>query len=323
MKKNYIFMALITLSSLTFAQSSSKKVIASDLSSVPVAKGISIINNSSTAKAIVDSLHYDGNDFTNAIGTNSANTFEAHAFFSASQLAGHNANGNTISSVKVFINGAADVSSTQLKFYSDQSTVVYSQSFIPVDGWNDVVLTTPFAIPTTDLYIGYECVADTGYPLGCDAGPTNPNGDWVVFGGTWYHLPALSASLTYNWHIRAMVDGTPLSTPLAACTPLSWNAGSVEVSQSATSGTFTLTNTGGGTLTASSITGISAPFTTNFVPGSINLGAGQSATFTFSFDPTVAGPVSQTAVINTNGGNISISLNGTGIICNTVTSFPF
>lgn len=316
-------MALITLSSLTFAQSSSKKVIASDLSSVPVAKGISIINNSSTAKAIVDSLHYDGNDFTNAIGTNSANTFEAHAFFSASQLAGHNANGNTISSVKVFINGAADVSSTQLKFYSDQSTVVYSQSFIPVDGWNDVVLTTPFAIPTTDLYIGYECVADTGYPLGCDAGPTNPNGDWVVFGGTWYHLPALSASLTYNWHIRAMVDGTPLSTPLAACTPLSWNAGSVEVSQSATSGTFTLTNTGGGTLTASSITGISAPFTTNFVPGSINLGAGQSATFTFSFDPTVAGPVSQTAVINTNGGNISISLNGTGIICNTVTSFPF
>ncbi|HRP60976.1 MAG TPA: hypothetical protein PK833_11940, partial [Vicingus sp.] len=66
MKKNYIFMALITLSSLTFAQSSSKKVIASDLSSVPVAKGISIINNSSTAKAIVDSLHYDGNDFTNA-----------------------------------------------------------------------------------------------------------------------------------------------------------------------------------------------------------------------------------------------------------------
>jgi len=316
-------MALITLSSFSFAQSSSKKVAVSNLSSIPVAKEVNNINNSSTAKAIVDSLHYDGNDITNAIGTGAAATFEAHAFFSASQLAGHNANGNTITSVKVYINGVSDVTSTQLKFYSDQSTVVYSQAFTPIEGWNDVVLTTPFAIPTTDLYIGYECVAAGGYPLGCDAGPTNPNGDWTVYGGTWYHLPALGATLTYNWHIRAMVDGTPLSTPIASCTPLLWNAGSVELTQSVTSGTFTLTNNGASTLTASSITGISAPFTTNFVPGSVSLTAGQSTTFTFSFDPTVLGAVNQTAVIATNGGNISIALNGTGIVCNKITTYPF
>lgn len=322
MKKSYIFLALALMSGLTYAQSITKQTAVGNLSSVNITKEIDNTINQNVAKAIVDSLHYDG-PTNSGIGTNSANTFEVHAFFSAAQLAGHNANGNTITSVKVFINGVASVGSTQLKFYSNQTTVVYSQAFTAVEGWNEVVLTTPFAIPTTDLYIGYECVATGGYPLGCDAGPVNPNGNWIVFGGTWQHLTDLGGTLTYNWNIRAMVDGTPVSTPTAACTPLTWNAGSIELTQSATSSTFTLSNAGGGTLTASSISGVSAPFSTTFVPGSVSLTAGQSTTFTFSFNPTVVGAVNQTAVITTNGGTISITLNGTGIVCNTINSFPF
>jgi len=320
MRKMYLFIALILMSGFIFAQQT-KQMAVSNLSSTKITKVIN--SNQDSPKAIIDSLHYDGDPFT-AIGTNDANTFEVYAFFPAAQLSAHNAMGNTIPVVKVYINGVADVTSTQLKFYSDQgTTMVYNQAFTPVEGWNSVTLTTPLPIPATDLYIGYECVADTGYPLGCDAGPENTNGNWIVVGGTWYHLTDLSATLTYNWNIRAMVDGTAPTTPIASCTPLSWDAGSVQVSQNATSGTFTLTNVGGDTLTSSSITGISAPFTTTFVPASVNLTGGQSVTFTFTYSPTVAGTDNQTAVITTNGGNISIALTGTGVVCPIISTYPF
>lgn len=319
MKKIYFLLIATLIVSLAFSQGKYRND--SFLSAVKVEKGE---YNLPSAKAVIDSLHYDGANGGNAIGTGGAADFGVYAFFPASALAGHNSAGNTITSVKVFINGVTDVAATELRIYSDTSTMVYNQTWTAVEGWNEVVLTTPLAIPTTDLYIGYNLTATGGYPAGCDDGPVNPNGNWMYFGG-WAHLTDLAPTLTYNWNIRAMVDGTMPTIPVAACTPLAWNAGAIETNSSITSGTFTLSNSAGGTLTVTSATDLSAtPFSTTFTAGAVNLTAGQTYDFTFSFDPTIDGTYNETFTVVTNGGTINITLDGMAYPpCTIISSYPY
>ncbi|MEI6347362.1 MAG: choice-of-anchor J domain-containing protein [Bacteroidota bacterium] len=323
MKKITILVALIFISAISFAQV--KKANETSLKAVKVLKHIN--TTASNTKAVVDSLHYDGDNGGNAIGTGAASTFGVYAFFPASVLAGHNAAGNTISSVKVYIDSATTyvTAPATLKIYSDTGvTELRTQTFTAVNGWNNVVLTTPLAIPTTNLYIGYNITTTGGYPAGCDdATAPNPNGNWINFGGSWKHLNQLSASLTFNWNIRALVSGTVLTTPVANCTPLAWNAGDVVVPNTLTSADFILKNVGGGSLTVTSITGLTAPFTTTLIPASVNLSANQTVNFTFTYSPTAAGPSTQTVTVTTNAGPISISLSGNGVQCNTVSTFPW
>lgn len=316
-----MFVALVLISAFTFAQ---QKQMNSGLKAVKVLKSIN--NVPPTAKSVVDSLHYDG-DNSDGIGTNSANTMSAFAFYPASLLTYYNANGNSITSVKVFVNGIADVTTSTIKIYSDKGiTEVASQVFTAIEGWNDVVLTTPLAIPATDLYIGYQVVCTGGYPIGCDAATEpNPNANWTVNGvaGEWVHLNELAPSLTFNWNIRAMVSGSALTVPIPSCTPLAWAAGNVSLGNSSTSPVVTLKNLGGGTLTVSGITGLSAPYTTTLTPASVSLTNGQSVTFGFTFLPTVAGAINQTVVIATNSGDITFALTGTGVDCAAISTFPW
>lgn len=319
MRKITMLVALVLISAITFAQATKHNVTA--LKAVK-----SHINGQvpSNTKAVVDSLRYDS-DNADGIGTNAAATFGVYAYFPAAFTASHHTNGNTISSVKLFINGATDVASATVKIFSDQGiTTLATKAFTPVEGWNDVTLTTPLAIPATDMYIGYEVVATGGYPAGIDGATTAiPNGNWMFFNGTWSHLTDLLATATGTWNIRAMVDGTALTTPVAFCNPTAWAAGDVIVGNNTTSASLVLQNIGAGTLTVSGITGLSAPYTTTLVPASVNLTAGQTATFTFTFAPTATGAANQTAVIATNAGNVTINLTGNGIQCNTVTTFPW
>ncbi|HNW69571.1 MAG TPA: choice-of-anchor J domain-containing protein [Bacteroidales bacterium] len=316
MKKIYMFMTLLLVSGVIFAQVHKGAVGALQASSE--IKGIHSLPGN--PKAVVDSLNYDGVNYT-SIGVNGPATFGVYAFFPAATLASHYTAGHSILSEKLFISVATNLTAIELRIYSDTNTLLYSQPFTPVEGWNNVLLTTPFPIPATgDLYIGYHLTTTAGYPAGCDAGPTNANGDWIWM-DSWAHLS--SFGLAYNWNIRAMC-GTVPAVPTAGCSPLSWDAGTLIAPNSVTSGTFTLTNIGStGPLTCSGISGISAPFTTTLVPASVNLGAGASATFTFTYAPTVAGTTNQTAVIATNGGDINISLTGNAIDCPAITTFPY
>lgn len=321
MRKITLLVALFFISAITFAQ-----VTKHGNSTIKSVKIVKQIDNSvkSNAKTVLDSLHYDGDNAGNSIGTGSAATFGVFAFFPQDSLASHVAASHVILSEKLYINGVSDVASAELQFYTDTllTALVYSQPFTPVEGWNNVLLTTPFPIPATgNLYIGYEITATGGYPAGCDEGPVNLNGNWINM-GSWAHLNDLSSTLVGTWNIRAMC-GTAPTTPEVSCTPLTWDAGVVPTGSSLVSGTFTLTNVGVGTLTCSGITGLSAPFTTNFTPASVSLTAGQSSTFTFTFAPTTATPVSQTVTIATNAGNVNIALTGSGIDCNTITTFPW
>jgi hypothetical protein len=320
MKKIYSLIALLLISGVVFGQA---QKVNGKLTAVKVIKHINALP-SSHAKAVTDSLHYDG-DNSDGIGTGGATSFGVYSFFGQDSLAQFS--GKYILSEKLFIVGATNVTSAELRFYTDTlaSAMVFSQPFIPIEGWNNVPVYTPFAVPTTgNLYVGYYITATGGYPAGCDAGPiaASGNGNWINM-GAWAHLNDLNSTLTFNWNIRVMIGDLP-TTPVAYCSPLSWNAGNVNVSSSATSGTFTLTNGGVGTLTCSGITGLSAPMTCTLVPANVNLAGGANTTFTFSYNPTVTGPCNETVVIATNGGNITISLNGNGTSCNNaITSYPW
>jgi len=326
MKKIYLLVSLLMMTGLIFGQIHTKRVENNTLSAVHVDHAISNQTQTQPSRAVMDSLNYDGPNY-DAIGTNAAANFGVYSYFPNAVLSPHAANNYYILSVKIFINGASTVTSSELRFYSEVPGVslIYSQAFTPVEGWNNVLLTTPMAVPSSgNLLIGYNVDVTGGYPAGCDeATSPNSNGNWMFFGGAWTHLIDLAPTLTYNWNIRAMV-GTLPTVPTAACTPLVWNAGGVQISTTATSGTFTLSNAGVGTLTCSGITGLSAPYTTTLVPSSVSLAAGASTTFTFSYNPTVIATNNQTVVIATNGGNITINLNGAGVDCNTpISTFPW
>jgi len=159
-------------------------------------------------------------------------------------------------------------------------------------------------------------------------GWVNTNGDLLPSafpapGNYWLTYSYSEPQGCFTFTDSILVSITPCTLPLANCSPNSWLAGSIPVSSSVTSGIFTLTNIGLGTLTCSGITGISQPFTTTLVPGSINLTAGQSINFSFTFSPAAVGNYNQTFQLNTNGGIISIDLSGTGIYCPLITGFPY
>lgn len=314
-----MLVALVLISAITFAQVTKQnatvlKAVKSQIKGqVP-----------SNAKAVVDSLRYDG-DNADGIGTGAAASFGVYAYFPASYTAAHHTAGNTITSVKLFINGATDLTSATVKIYSDQGvTELASKVFTPAEGWNEVVLTTPLAIPATDMYIGYDMVATAGYPAGLDGATVAiPNANWIIFNGAWSHVTDLSATITGSWNIRAMVDGTALTTPVATVTPDAWAAGDVIVGGTVTSSTIALQNVGAGTLTVSGISGISAPFTTTLNPATVSLTGGQAATFTVTYAPTAAGAANQTLTITTNAGPVTVALTGNGVVCNGVSTFPW
>lgn len=202
-------------SALIFAQSNQ---------SLSVLRSSTVINNlQENSRAVTDSLNYDASNDGNSIGTNAADEFGAYAFFPRTMINQHSTAGSYILSVKIYIAGADIVTSSALRIYTTVPgvTPIYNQAFTPVEGWNEVVLSTPLAIPATgDLTIGYYLVVTGGYPLGCDEGPANPNANWMDYEGEWVHLTDLAPTLTYNWNIRAMVGS---STSVSEATSLDWS----------------------------------------------------------------------------------------------------
>ncbi|MCF8304342.1 MAG: T9SS type A sorting domain-containing protein, partial [Bacteroidales bacterium] len=61
-----------------------------------------------------------------------------------------------------------------------------------------------------DLWVGYwiDQQEPSVFTAGVDAGPANPNGDWIATGGSWGHLSS-NPDLDANWNIRATLTGTP------------------------------------------------------------------------------------------------------------------
>ncbi|HPQ35218.1 MAG TPA: carboxypeptidase regulatory-like domain-containing protein [Tenuifilaceae bacterium] len=152
-------------------------------------------------------IHWDDGENNSAIGTNDESEFDVAARFEPSDM-------------EELVNGAI----TKIRFYPNEEqatytlkiwqgvtpTEVYSQEVTsPIIGSMNVVdLNEPVEIDITqDLWIGYNVVAQTGYPAGCDAGPpVVGKGNMIAFEGEWFPLNEINPELTYNWNIQAYIE---------------------------------------------------------------------------------------------------------------------
>ena len=93
-----------------------------------------------------------------------------------------------------------------------------TESFVPAGGgWDTITLTNPVLLTGEDLWVGYTFTqTDPGIFIpGVDAGPLDPNGDFLNTGGGWVHLSAWPG-FSYNWNIRANLEGIPAVQWLSA-----------------------------------------------------------------------------------------------------------
>ena len=115
------------------------------------------------------------------------------------------------------------------------------------------------------------------------------------------------------------------SNPIFSLSPniTSWDFGQTIINTNATK-QFTITNTGGGTMTLSSVVASGTYYSISEAPTDMNLTAGESTTFTVQYLPTMAGdPHTATVTIAHNvGADIVIDLSGS-CYDPTVTSFPW
>jgi hypothetical protein len=160
----------------------------------------------------------------NSIGTNAAAIFDVAHRFAVSDLTPHV--GGTVTQVK-FVPAHLDCVYT-IKVWTGGSatnagTLVSSQvvpTFV-LDEWNLVVLNTPVPVPSNgELWVGFECNTQGGYPAGCDSGPQiEGKGNMMYYEGAWATLTQLAPTLTYNWLIQTFVaDGA--ATKAVELTPI-------------------------------------------------------------------------------------------------------
>lgn len=155
-------------------------------------------------------LNYDTENFT-AIGTANDYEWRVAAMFPASMVQPFI--GMEINEVSVFINDPAIEYKVQIYDMGSYNTpgpgdLLLEQAFTATAGaWNDITLDTPIKLDGSDIWVGYwlSAYGDTFVP-GCDAGPADPNGDWMASGPGWGHLSD-NPDLDYNWNIRANVTG--------------------------------------------------------------------------------------------------------------------
>jgi hypothetical protein len=154
-------------------------------------------------------LNYDGEN-NDAIGLTAGGTFTVAARFPAAMTAPYA--GYNLQSVDVYINDLP--SASVLKIYgagtgTAPGALLHEQAFTGTAmSWVTVDLTAAVAIDGNDIWVGYTVThAASEFPAGTDAGPADPNGDWISTDGVqWDHLAGFG--LNYNWNIRALLNGT-------------------------------------------------------------------------------------------------------------------
>jgi photosystem II stability/assembly factor-like uncharacterized protein len=159
-------------------------------------------------------LHYDGDNFS-AIGWNTVPTSPIVAAMFPTNLTLPHA-GMMLTTVDIYINDPG--SNFILKIWdmgtaSAPGVELVSQPFTAQSlSWNTITLANPVFISGADIWVGYQFTQDVAATFipGTDAGPHNPDGDFLSTGISWGHLSD-NAALDYNWNIRANLTGTPLN----------------------------------------------------------------------------------------------------------------
>jgi hypothetical protein len=134
--------------------------------------------------------------------------------------------------------------------------------------------------------------------------------------------PTTGGSVSGNITVISDANGSPLKIPVSgtglqaglSVTPSSFAYGSVVDGQTK-SQTFTITNTGGSSLTISQLAISGAGYSLSGLTTPASLAAGANTTFSAVFAPTTAGSLAGTVTVSSNAANspATISLSGTGV----------
>ena len=155
-------------------------------------------------------VHYDGDNAGNSVG-DGGTTFIGGARFRASIMGTYT--GGTLQTVQFFYSQAA--TGLTIMIYdagtaTDPGTLLLSQPLdlgsLTLGDWNEITLTSAIPISGNDLWVclQVEDATAANYPFGVDAGPADPDGDFVNDSGVWQHLNDFG--LNYNWNIRGGVQ---------------------------------------------------------------------------------------------------------------------
>lgn len=164
---------------------------------------------------------------------------------------------------------------------------------------------SPILGPDGTLYIiGEEPDSQNNYHpflYAVNTSSTGPaNSSWPMWGANAQHTRVVNS-----------LSPPPPQPVLSVTPPSSLDFGPVTVGTSKDF-EFTIKNVGGGTLTGTATTN-AAPFSI-FSGSSISLDAGASQPVVVRFSPTVTGPFTGTVNFETNGGNTSQTVTGTGAV---------
>ena len=156
-------------------------------------------------------MHYDGPNLTAPFL--SEGTSEAAAKFPPKVLDLYE--GHEITAVQLSIYDIPDACS--LVFYGDGNgnntgPVLYEEDIrdiLTANQWNTINLPTAIPIPENgDLWIAIRSTHPTSLQvIGCDAGPSKDNGDWLYEAGDGQWITFLDrGGDDINWNIRAVID---------------------------------------------------------------------------------------------------------------------
>jgi hypothetical protein len=152
-------------------------------------------------------LNYDGPN-ANAVGLTAGGTFYTTARFPAELVAPFE--GTSISEVNVYVNSMP--TAAMVKIWGPGTTtspglLLYEQSFTPTaTAWNTINFDIPLLLDGNDIWVGVMYTHDPAvWVAGIDAGPLNPNGDFLSNDGiNWERLS--NYGFIGNWNIRATLQ---------------------------------------------------------------------------------------------------------------------
>lgn len=176
-----------------------------------------------------DWINYDDGTNSNAIGTGGELVFEVAARFTQTELSAitdryltkvrfYPAEASASYSIKIYTGGTSYLNPGTL-------SLNYPVTAPTINAWNIVDLPAPIQIPSTgELWVSIGIDTPTGYPAGCDDGPSIPyKGNMIYFNNAWTILTQLNEDLDFNWNIQAFVTNyigrETVLTPLVASLP--------------------------------------------------------------------------------------------------------
>lgn len=210
MKKSFLLLSLLFV--FTFVLN------AQDKAEFQLSPTSEQVNTPPSTSATEVEINYDGVN-TNGVGAADANFIIAARFTSAQTGTYFE---KAITKVRIYIRNATVGNTGVLKLYGTGTATtpgdeIHSQNVNTVaDSWNEFTLNQLVGVPSGDLWVGLQATAGptgTQFWGGVDAGPNNPNGQFIYFNNAWATLTALNAALTYNWNIRAVVN-TAITVPV-------------------------------------------------------------------------------------------------------------